>query len=182
MGRRLQNSGRGLQCAAFRYLPHTVGLWLSPIRVRRSKLWRRRGSDWLGSLPHSKCGKTGSRSVVAHRCVPALLKWMDAHPTKRPEDPLWVVESELLNSQQQRLRIKRYAYPAMKKRLKMTGQRAGIRKPLDFYSLRHSSCVLDKAGNEAAHLAAKKLKKENIRSQRFKLPAGYDVNQYLTNP
>ncbi|MDB2358267.1 toprim domain-containing protein [Opitutales bacterium] len=40
----------------------------------------------------------------------------------------------------------------------------------------------DKAGNEAAHLAAKKLKKENIRSQRFKLPAGYDVNQYLTNP
>jgi len=40
----------------------------------------------------------------------------------------------------------------------------------------------DKAGNDAAHLAAKKLKKENIRSQRFKLPEGYDVNQYLTNP
>jgi hypothetical protein len=105
---------------------------------------------------HIRNGKTGSRSVVAHRCVPTLLKWMDAHPTKRPEDPLWVVESELLSSQQQKLRIRRYAYPAMKKRLKMTGQRAGIRKPLDFYSLRHSSCVLDKLDNLPTDLAAER--------------------------
>lgn len=33
-------------------------------------------------------GKTGRRTVVAHRCVPALLKWLDAHPTKRHVDPL----------------------------------------------------------------------------------------------
>gem|GEM_PF-1607206 len=105
---------------------------------------------------HIRNGKTGSRSVVAHRCVPVLLKWMDAHPTKRPEDPLWVVESELLDSHQQKLRIRRYAYPAMKKRLRMTGERAGIRKPLDFYSLRHSSCVLDKLDNLPTDLAAER--------------------------
>lgn len=99
-------------------------------------------------------GKTGSRSVVAQRCVPSLLKWLDAHPSKRLEDPLWVFEDSIKVNGINGTRVRRYNYDAMKKRLKLTGKRIGITKPLDFYSLRHSSCVLDKLDNLPVDMAA----------------------------
>lgn len=100
-------------------------------------------------------GKTGSRSVVAHRCVPALLKWLDAHPTKRPGDPLWVFENSIKKDGSQ-LRAAQYKYTAMAKRVKLAGRRIGMDKPLDFYNLRHSSCVLDKMDNLPVDLAAER--------------------------
>ncbi len=106
---------------------------------------------------HVRDGKTGSRSVVAHRCVPALLKWMDAHPTKRPGDPLWILESSIHGHvDRSQLEVKRYPYPAMAKRVRNAGRKAGIQKPLDFYNLRHSSCVLDKMDNLPVDLAAER--------------------------
>jgi integrase len=104
---------------------------------------------------HVRDGKTGSRSVVAHRCVPALLKWLDAHPTKRPEDPLWVFENSI-RARNGRLQVSRYHYAALTKRIKKAGYSAGIHKPLDFYNLRHSSCVLDKLDNLPVDLAAER--------------------------
>lgn len=104
---------------------------------------------------HVRVGKTGSRAVVAHRCVPALLKWLSAHPTKRPNDPLWVFEGSIRKEGNQ-LRAQRYAYPAMAKRVKMAGHKIGMDKPLDFYNLRHSSCVLDKMDNLPVDLAAER--------------------------
>ena len=100
-------------------------------------------------------GKTGSRSVVAHRCVPTLLKWMDAHPTKRPSDPLWIFEGSI-RKDSNRLHVQRYAYAALAKRIKMAGRKIGMDKPLDFYNLRHSSCVLDKMDNLPVDLAAER--------------------------
>lgn len=104
---------------------------------------------------HVRDGKTGSRSVVAHRCVPALLKWLDAHPTKRPNDPLWVFEGNI-RKDGNRLRVKRYAYTALSKRIRVAGRKIGMDKPLDFYNLRHSSCVLDKMDNLPVDLAAER--------------------------
>ena len=104
---------------------------------------------------HVRGGKTGSRSVVAHRCVPALLKWLETHPTKNPNDPLWVFENDL-RPEGGRLHAKPYAYPALAKRVKYAGRKAGIGKPLDFYNLRHSSCVLDKMDNLPVDLAAER--------------------------
>jgi integrase len=104
---------------------------------------------------HVRDGKTGSRSVVAHRCVPALLKWLDAHPTKRPGDPLWVFENSI-RKDGNRLCAVRYQYTAMAKRVKLAGHKIGMDKPLDFYNLRHSSCVLDKMDNLPVDLAAER--------------------------
>ncbi len=105
---------------------------------------------------HVRNGKTGSRSVVAHRCIPALLKWMDTHPTKRPSDPLWIFESSIRKADNGQLRASRYRYPAMAKRVRNAGRKAGIDKPFDFYNLRHSSCVLDKMDNLPVDLAAER--------------------------
>ena len=105
---------------------------------------------------HIRGGKTGSRSVVAHRCVPSLLKWLDAHPTRRPGDPLWISEGSIKKDATGRLQVVRYSYPAIAKRIRVAGRKAGIGKPLDFYNLRHSSCVLDKMDNLPVDLAAER--------------------------
>jgi len=73
-----------------------------------------------------------------------LLKWLDAHPTRRPGDPLWISEGSIKQDATGRLQVIRYSYPAIAKRIRVAGRKAGIGKPLDFYNLRHSSCVLDK--------------------------------------
>ena len=105
---------------------------------------------------HIRDGKTGSRNVVAHRCVPSLLKWLDVHPTKRPGDPLWISEKRIKTSPNGQLCVVHYSYPAIAKRIKIAGRKAGIDKPLDFYNLRHSSCVLDKIDNLPIDLAAER--------------------------
>ena len=101
-------------------------------------------------------GKTGSRTVVAHRCIPSLLKWLDAHPTKRPGDPLWISEGSIKTHSTGQLSVMPYRYPALAKRIRVAGRKAGIDKPLDFYNLRHSSCVLDKIDNLPVDLAAER--------------------------
>ena len=108
------------------------------------------------ALIHIRNGKTGSRTVIAHRCVPYLLKWLDAHPGKQPTDPLWIKEDCINGSADTRVRLSRYNYPAMSKRLRETAAKAGINKPTDFYCLRHSSCVLDKIENLPVDLAAER--------------------------
>lgn len=105
---------------------------------------------------HVRDGKTGGRSVVARRCVPALLKWLESHPGRRAEDPLWVCESQIRADGSHNVRLPRYAYGAIRKRIRCIGERLGIRKPLDFYGLRHSSCVLDKIDNLPTDLAAQR--------------------------
>lgn len=93
-------------------------------------------------------GKTGERHVTLRDCAPELLAWMDAHPTKKPEDPLWV--------QEQSKEIKPYSNNGVKNKIKRVADKLGINKPFDLYNLRHSACYLAKLENIPADLAAKK--------------------------
>ncbi|WP_309399978.1 tyrosine-type recombinase/integrase [Cerasicoccus maritimus] len=101
-------------------------------------------------------GKTGARSVVAHRCVPALMKWLDAHPSKRPEDPLWVALGSMRKLPGQPMRVQRYGYKGMVSRIGRIARKISLTKPLAFYPLRHSSCRLDKMANLPTDLAAER--------------------------
>jgi len=41
---------------------------------------------------HIRDGKTGARDVILYKSVPLLLRWYNHHPTKKNDDPLWVME------------------------------------------------------------------------------------------
>jgi integrase len=97
-----------------------------------------------------KDGKTGSRLITLYKAVPYLLRWLQAHPTKKKNDPLWAQEG---NNQG---KVIRYDYFALRKRIKQLFEKARIDKPYDFYNLRHSACVLSKLDNVPEELAAEK--------------------------
>lgn len=103
-----------------------------------------------------KGGKTGSRVVVLFRSAAFVLRWHEAHPTKNPDDPLWITEFPAHSHRKHSSgeTVIRYSYPALCKVIKGAGKKAGIRKPLDFYNLRHSSCTLDKKDNLPTELGA----------------------------
>lgn len=106
-------------------------------------------------------GKTGPRPVVLHRCVPYFLRWYESHhPSKQTTDPLWVMEyprhSHAKGADTRSPNLRPYSYDAVLKRIKAAGKRLGLEKPLDFYNLRHSSCVLDKLDNLPNDLAAER--------------------------
>ena len=100
-------------------------------------------------------GKTGGRSVILHRAAPYLLRWLEIHPTKNPTDPLWLREG-FGNTVKagSNGRIERYGYDAINRRLQKLAKSTSFFKKIDFYSLRHSSCVLDKLDNLPVDLAA----------------------------
>ena len=95
-------------------------------------------------------GKTGARNVILWRAVPFLLKWLQSHPTKRKNDPLWVQEGKKKGE------IIRYQYRAMKKRVELLAEKIKLDKPVDFYNMRHSACTLSKMDNVPEEIAAAK--------------------------
>jgi integrase len=97
-----------------------------------------------------KKGKTGRRNVILWKAVPHLLRWLQVHPTKKRNDPLWVKET------QNNGKISRYKYPALRKRINTLFGKKELDKPSDFYNLRHSACVLSKKDNVPEELAAAK--------------------------
>lgn len=104
-----------------------------------------------------KDGKTGSRDVQIYYSVPHILRWIEEHPTGNPKDPLWIVEQPWKSSRQ---RNKEELLPANMKtiveRIKNLFKELGIKKPSDFYNLRHSAVFLSKLENTPAELAATK--------------------------
>lgn len=103
-----------------------------------------------------KHGKTGGRKVICHRCVPYLARWLNQHPTKKEKDPLWVIEMQGKSHRKDGTKTQGYRYEALRKRVRELGERAGIKKPLDFYNFRHSSCYLDKLDNVPLDLASER--------------------------
>lgn len=95
-------------------------------------------------------GKTGKRDVILFRSVPDLNKWLNSHPGKEKDSPLWIQEN---NSYKE---IVRYKYPAIRKRLIELKKKIGFQKPIDLYNFRHSACYLAKLDNTPSELAAKK--------------------------
>jgi len=95
-------------------------------------------------------GKTGSRNVILWRAIPYLVRWLQNHPTKKRNDPLWLQETK--NHE----KVTRYGYFAIQKRIKLLAEKIKFDKPLDFYNLRHSACTISKMDNVPEELAAAK--------------------------
>ena len=94
--------------------------------------------------------------MVLQRCIPALDKWLDTHPTNRPEDPLWISEKSIKARSDGSIEVQRYAYPALPNAGERNSTKIGITKPTDFYKIRHSSWVLDKKDNLPVDFAAER--------------------------
>lgn len=103
-------------------------------------------------------GKTGQRLVWVHRAVPQFLRWYEAHPTKRKNDPLWLLENIHRSHRIDKKTgmYERYTFGTIQLRFNLMKEKAGLDKPIDFYNLRHSSCYLDKIDNVPNDLAAEK--------------------------
>jgi len=99
-------------------------------------------------------GKTGQRIVVLHRSAKWVRQWLEAHPTKDPQDPLWFLENPSLSRKVKNGTLVPYEYDTLRMRLKRLAKRIGLNKPVDFYNLRHSSCVLDKLDNLPVDVAS----------------------------
>ena len=105
-------------------------------------------------------GKTGPRNVIMYRSANALIQWLESHPTRDKNDPLWVLErvdlSPRKNNEQTGSQLRAYSYSAARKQFRRMCIRARIDKKVDFYLLRHSSCVLDKKQNLPLDMAAER--------------------------
>jgi len=93
--------------------------------------------------------------VILYRSVPYFLKWFNSHPTKNPNDPLWLID-KLNADDYKRYGVKRLTYSGLNRKISLMREKADIKKPFDFYNLRHSSCYLDKIENLPVELAAKR--------------------------
>jgi len=108
-------------------------------------------------IAHVRKGKTGKRDVILFKCMPYLQRWLKEHPTKKDGDPLWIIEFKNMSHKRRKdVQDKRYSYFALRKRLKYLFKRAGVNKPCDFYSFRHSAAYLAKMDNTNPELAARK--------------------------
>jgi len=109
-------------------------------------------------IAHIKDGKTGERDTILFKSVPFLQRWLQLHPTKKKSDPLWITEYPLNSHRKdaQSKDINRYQYSAIRKRITELFDKAKVKKPCDFYNLRHSACYLAKLDNIPLEEAAKK--------------------------
>lgn len=101
-----------------------------------------------------KDGKTGQRLVILFRSAPYLIHWYNIHPTKKADDPLWVMEQESRSNKKDP--SLRYNYYAIKKRIRNVSEKLKFKKPVDFYNFRHSACFLAKMDNLPIDECAKK--------------------------
>ncbi|MBS3106800.1 site-specific integrase [Candidatus Woesearchaeota archaeon] len=111
-------------------------------------------------------GKTGSRNVILYNCAPFLGRWLQMHPSKKKDAPLWVMENPAKSSRANLEKFPRYQYRIIAKNLLHMASRAGVSKPVDMYNLRHSACTLSKMENVSPDLAAEKF--------------GHSVEYYVT--
>jgi integrase len=106
-----------------------------------------------------RMSKTGvPRMVWMHRAVPYFLQWYDNHPTKKKNEPLWILEHTQLSHRKKEStpKLSRYTYATLQHRFNLLKKKAKLEKPVDFYNFRHSSCVLDKLDNVPTDLAAER--------------------------
>lgn len=92
-------------------------------------------------------GKTGERKALLYHAVPYLARWMNDHPTKDKNDPLWILEDSKKShrkgdKESAKGKVISARYPAIRKRIEVLKARANIDKGSDFYTFRHSCARL----------------------------------------
>lgn len=110
---------------------------------------------WVHGIPIARVikGKVCTYEAVLFRAAEYVRKWMEIHPTKNPNDPLWISESCLLKTDGP-INPRRYSYAAVNKRFKLVAKRAGYEGPFFLLALRHASCANDKRENIPTDIAA----------------------------
>lgn len=115
---------------------------------------------------HIRDGKTGGRESILFHAVPYLARWLNEHPTKKAEHPLWVLEdtrkshakddkgNTITHASDAIVSMK---YPAIRKRIEVLKGKTGITKSSDFYTLRHSCARLLRMWNVPIEECAKQL-------------------------
>jgi len=94
-------------------------------------------------------GKTGYRSIPIIKSVSLLFQWLELHPLKDANAPLWLSKSN-------HNRFKQWSYPACNKTLKLLARKVGIKKDVSVYTFRHTSATRDaKLGFTEAQLCLK---------------------------
>jgi integrase len=105
-------------------------------------------------------GKTGERSVWLFRSVSYLAKWINAHPTKKQNDPLWIIETPFQSRRKDKSipqKNANYEYQAIQKRIRTLFKEANITKPCDYYNFRHSGAILMALDNIPVENRARKM-------------------------
>jgi site-specific recombinase XerD len=78
-------------------------------------------------------GKTGDRTVLSLSGAPSIRTWLDQHPTKKPDDWLFVITSNVNKG-------KRLNYSSIAKIVRTACQKAGIQnRRTNLHAFRHSS-------------------------------------------
>ena len=94
-------------------------------------------------------GKTGYRSIPIIKSVSLLFQWLEIHPLKDANAPLWINKSN--NN-----RFGKWSYLALNKTIKALAEKAGIKKDVSIYTFRHTSATRDaKLGFTEAQLCLK---------------------------
>ena len=76
-------------------------------------------------------GKTGDRRDRVCVCAPALAQWMNDHPSKEPDSPLWVVTGDKGHGEP-------LLYDGARFLLRRLARSAGIQKRINPHSFRHA--------------------------------------------
>ncbi len=109
-------------------------------------------------------GKTGQRRQRLILSVPFVAEWLNDHPDKRPEAPLWVHHAQGCHEEGP----VPLDYYAARKLLRRLQKKAGIQKPLNPHAFRHA-----RATHLANYLTEAQLKKIFGWTQNSRMPGRY---------
>jgi integrase len=109
-------------------------------------------------------GKTGQRRQRLILSVPFVAKWLNDHPDKRPEAPLWIHHAQGCHEEGPVA----LDYYAARKLLMRLQRKAGIQKPINPHAFRHA-----RATHLANYLTEAQLKKIFGWTQNSRMPGRY---------
>jgi integrase/recombinase XerD len=109
-------------------------------------------------------GKTGQRRQRLILSVPFVAEWLNDHPDKRPEAPLWIHHAQGCHEEGPVA----LDYYAARKLLMRLQRKAGIQKPINPHAFRHA-----RATHLANYLTEAQLKKIFGWTQNSRMPGRY---------
>jgi integrase/recombinase XerD len=113
-------------------LLHETGCRIGEFLGIRIKDIIKKDTHWLVYVT----GKTGERSIPFRDSIPYILKWLDLHPTNKPDDYLWL-------SIQGKYKGKPLTHIGTKRILDRCFKRAGVKKKNNAHWFRHSRSTID---------------------------------------